>query len=236
MARVADKKEPQELSLADAEESKSSAEQWTGMSSPQELRAATLSLATTMADRQPQSLVLQEPPHLSDQSVLLRRHAEFRALQSQLAHLRIENEELRRQLDRGSRGVQRMPNELKWLLYFRAPISKAQVLAIVRSGLAALFAKDPSFRGYECATFWAAEELSDWRAFRIDYAGFKLAAFRTAMKAAHTEAQLPANRVRTTQPSSVALYRQLPEVPPLFAGTLEELAGILPDDVQRFAM
>ena len=174
MARVADKKEPQELSLADAEESKSSAEQWTGMSSP------------TMADRQPQSLVLQEPPHLSDQSVLLRRHPEFRALQSQLSHLRIENEELRRQLD--SHGIQRMPNELKWLIYFRAPASKAQVLAIVRSGLTALFAKNPSFRGCECATFWAAQELSDWRAFRVHYVGFKLAAFRAAMKAAHSEA------------------------------------------------
>ena len=120
--------------------------------------------------------------------MLLRRHAEVRALQSQLAHLRIENEGLRRQLDNEGRRVQRMPNELKWLLYFRAPISKAQVLGIVRSGLAALFAKDPSFRDYECATFWAAEELSDWRAFRVHYVGFKLAAFRTAMKAAHAEA------------------------------------------------
>ena len=126
-----------------------------------------------------------------------------------------------------------MPNELKWLLYFRAPVSKAQVLAIVRSGLAALFAKDPSFRGYECATFWAAEELSDWRAFRIDYAGFKLAAFRTAMKAAHAEAQLPANRVRTTQPPSVSLYRQLPQVPPLSTGTLEELASALQDAMEQ---
>ena len=93
MALVTDKKEPQELSLADAEESKSSVEQWTGMSSP------------AVADRQPQSLVLQEPPHLSDQSVLLRRHPEFRALQSQNAHLRIENEGLRRQLDRENRGA-----------------------------------------------------------------------------------------------------------------------------------
>ena len=93
MALVTDKKEPQELSLADAEESKSSVEQWTGMSSP------------TMADKQPSSLVLQEPPHLSDQSVLLRRHPEFRALQSQNAHLRIENEGLRRQLDRENRGA-----------------------------------------------------------------------------------------------------------------------------------
>ena len=72
------------------------------------------------------------------------------------------------------------------------------MLGIVRSGLAALFAKDPSFRGYSCATFWAAEELSDWCAFRIDYVGFKLAAFRTVMKAAHAEAQLPAKWVRTT--------------------------------------
>ena len=105
MALVTDKKEPQELSLADAEESKSSVDQWTGISSPQELRAATLSPATAVADRQPQSLVLQEPPHLSDQSVLLRRHPEFRALQSQNAHLRIENEGLRRQLDREGRGA-----------------------------------------------------------------------------------------------------------------------------------
>ncbi len=219
MALVADKKEPQELSLADAEESKSSAEQWTGMSSP------------TMADRQPQSLVLQEPPHLSDQSVLLRRNPEFRALQSQISHLRIENEELRRQLD--SHGIQRMPNELKWLIYFRAPASKAQVLAIVRSGLAVLFAKDQSFCDFECATFWAAEERSDWHAFRVHYVGFKLAAFRTAMKSALTEAQLPANRVRTTQPPSVSLYRQLPQVPPLSTGTLEELAGALRDAMEQ---
>ena len=120
--------------------------------------------------------------------MLLRIHPEFRALKSQIAHLRIENKELRRQLDNEGGRVQRMPNELKWLLYFRAPVSKAQVLGIVRSGLAALFAKDPSFRGYACATFWAAEELSDWRAFRVHYVGFKLAAFRTAMKAAHAEA------------------------------------------------
>ena len=76
----------------------------------------------------------------------MRRYPEFRALQSQLAHLRVENEGLRRELDRENRGVQRMPNELKWLLYFRAPASKEQVLAVVRSGLAVLFAKDPSFR------------------------------------------------------------------------------------------
>ena len=96
-----------------------------------------------------------------------------------------------------------------------------------------LFAKDPSFCGRECATFWAAEELSDWRAFRIDYAGFKLAAFRTAMKAAHANAQLPANAVRTTQPPSVSLYRQLPEVPPLFSGRLEELAAALRDAMDQ---
>ena len=93
-----------------------------------------------------------------------------------------------------------MPDELRWLIYFRAPASKAQVLAVVHAGLAALFAKDPSFRGRECATFWAAQERPDWQAFRIDYVGFKLAAFRSAMKAAHTDAQLPANAARTTQP------------------------------------
>ena len=47
------------------------------------------------------------------------------------------------------------------------------------------------------------------------------------MKAAHADAQVPANEVRTTQPSSVTLYRQLPEVPPLFTGTLEELVAAL---------
>jgi len=58
------KHEPQELSNDvqvllpshdDAEESKSSVEQWTGSSSP------------TMADKQPQSLIMREPPLLSDQ-------------------------------------------------------------------------------------------------------------------------------------------------------------------------
>ena len=126
-----------------------------------------------------------------------------------------------------------MHNELKWLIYFRAPASKAQVLAIVREGLVALLAKDLSFGTRECATFWAAQERSNWQAFRIDYVGFKLAAFRAAMKAAHAEAQLPANAVRTTQPPSVALYRQLPEVPPLFSGTLEELAAALQDAMEQ---
>ena len=122
-----------------------------------------------------------------------------------------------------------MPAELKWLIYFRAPATKAQVLAVVREGLVLLFAKDPSFRGRECATFWAAQGRSNWQAFRIDYVGFKLAAFRAAMKAAHADAQVPANAVRTTQPPSVTLYRQLPDVPPLSTGTLEELAGALQD-------
>jgi len=53
--------------------------------------------------------------------VLLCRHPEFRALQSQIAHLRIENEGLRLELDRERRGEQRMPAELRWLIYFRAP-------------------------------------------------------------------------------------------------------------------
>ena len=48
-----------------------------------------------------------------------------RTLQSQLVHLRTENEGLRRQLDREKRGNQRMPTELKWLIYFRAPATKA---------------------------------------------------------------------------------------------------------------
>ena len=165
--------------------------------------------------------------------MLLRRYPEFRALQAQLAHLQIENEELRRQLGRERRGDQRMPAELKWLIYFRAPASKAQVLAVVREGLVALFAKDPSFRTRECATFWAAQEHPNWQAFRVDYVGFKLAAFRAAMKAAHADAQVPANAVRTTQPPSVSLYRQLPEVPPLSTGTLEELAAALQDAMEQ---
>ena len=45
------KHEPQELRHDDPEESKSSAEQWTGAS---------------MADKQPQSLITQESPLLSD--------------------------------------------------------------------------------------------------------------------------------------------------------------------------
>ena len=126
-----------------------------------------------------------------------------------------------------------MPAELKWLIYFRAPATKAQVLAVVREGLVLLFAKDPSFRRRECATFWAAQERPDWQAFRVDYVGFKLAAFRAAMKAAHANAQLPANDVRTTQPPSVTLYRQLPHVPPLSTGTLEELAGALQDAMEQ---
>ena len=107
------------------------------------------------------------------------------------------------------------------------------MLTVVRTGLELLLVKDSSFRRHECATFWAAQESSDWQAFRIDYVGFKLAAFRTAMKAAHANAELPANAVRTTQPPSVSLYRQLPEVPPLFSGRLEDLAAALRDAMDR---
>ena len=126
-----------------------------------------------------------------------------------------------------------MPAELKYLMYFRAPATKAQVLAIVRDGLAALFAKDPLFRARECATFWAAQERPNWQAFRINYVGFKLAAFRAAMKTAHADAHGPIHEVRTTQPPNVALYRQVPEVLPLFTGTLEELAAALQDAMER---
>ena len=190
--------------------------------------------------KQPQSLVLQESPLVADlnsgESQLLRRYREFRNLQSQIAHLRAENEELRRQLR--DHGIDQVPEpaELKWLIYFRAPASKAQVLSVVREGLAALFAREPSFRGRECATFWAAQERSGWQAFRVDYVGHKLAAFRAAMKAAHAAAGLPASEVRTTQPPSVTLYRQLPPVPPLFTGTLEELAGALQDAMEQVFM
>ena len=166
--------------------------------------------------------------------MLLRSYPEFRALQSQLAHLRIENEELRRQLDRERRGDPRMPAELKWLIYFRAPATKAQVLAVVRAGLVALFAKDPSFRRRECATFWVAQEWPNWLAFRVDYLGHKIVTFRATMKAAHADAQLPAGEVRTTQPPHVSLYRQLPQPPPLFSGTMEELAGALQDGMHNF--
>ena len=61
------KPEPQELRLDDVEESKSSAEQWTDAS---------------MADKQPQSLIMQESPLISEQSARLRRYPEFRSLQS----------------------------------------------------------------------------------------------------------------------------------------------------------
>ena len=74
------------------------------------------------------------------------------------------------------------------------------MLIVVRSGLEKLIAKDPSFRRHECVVSWAIQERSDWQAFRIDYVGFKLAALRSVMKAAHADAQLPANEVRTTQP------------------------------------
>ena len=107
------------------------------------------------------------------------------------------------------------------------------MLAVVRAGLDLLLAKDPSFRGHECATSWAAQERPDWQAFRIDYVGFKLTAFRAAMKAAHADAELPGNAVRTTQPTSVSLYRQLPQVPPLFSGKLEDLAAALRDAMDQ---
>ena len=126
-----------------------------------------------------------------------------------------------------------MPAELKYLIYFRAPATKAQVLAIVREGLAALFAKDPLFRARECATFWAAQERPNWQAFRIDYVGFNIAAFRAAMKAAHADARVPIHEIRTTQPPKVSLYRKLPEVPPLSTGTLEELAAALQDAMEQ---
>ena len=61
------KPEPQELRLDDVEESKSSAEQWTDAS---------------MADKQPQSLILQESPLISEQRARLHRYPEFRALKS----------------------------------------------------------------------------------------------------------------------------------------------------------
>ena len=56
------------------------------------------------------------------------------------------------------------------------------------------------------------------------------------MKAAYSAARLPASEVRTTQPASVTLYRQLPPVPPLFTGTLEELAGALRDAMDQVFM
>jgi len=95
------KHEPQELRcIDDEEESKSSVDHGTDVS---------------MVDKQPQSLILHESP-LQEQ---------VRALQSHLAHLQIENEGLRRLIDRERREGQRLPAELKWLIYFRAPASKA---------------------------------------------------------------------------------------------------------------
>ena len=106
------------------------------------------------------------------------------------------------------------------------------MLIVVRAGLEMLLAKDPSFRRHECTASWAAQEHPDWQAFRIDYLGFKLAAFRSAMKAAHADAQLPANAARTTQPPQVSLYRQLPDAP-RFSGTLEDLAAALRDAMEQ---
>ena len=95
------KLEPQELRcIDDGEESKSSGDRGTDVS---------------MVDKQPQSLIMHESP-LQEQ---------VRALQSHLAHLQIEDEGLRRQIDRERREGQRLPAELKWLIYFRAPASKA---------------------------------------------------------------------------------------------------------------
>jgi len=53
------------------------------------------------------------------------------------------------------------------------------------------------------------------------------------MKAAHADAQVPINEVRTTQPPSVSLYRQLPDAPPLSTGTLEELTRALHDAMEQ---
>ena len=230
------KREPQEVDVDKdcSEESKSSAIDSGAESRPFRGTDDTR-ISEACTGTQPQSLVMQESPLLADRSALLARYPEFRALQSQVAHLRIENEELRRQLNRLiRRGDQPAPAELKWLLYFREPAMKAQVLAVVREGLVALFAKDPSFRGRECATFWVVQERPSWQAFRVDYLGHKIATFRATMKAAHADAQLPDGEVRTTQPPYVALYRQLPQLPPLFSGTLEELAGALHDGMHIF--
>ena len=106
------------------------------------------------------------------------------------------------------------------------------MLICVREGLLALLAKDPTFRRHECAASWVAQEHPNWQAFRIDYLGFKLAAFRSSMKAAHADSQLPANAARTTQPPLVTLYRQLPDVP-CFSGTLQELATALRDSMDQ---
>ncbi len=53
------------------------------------------------------------------------------------------------------------------------------------------------------------------------------------MKAALASAQVEGDDVRTLQPNSVTLYKQLPDVPPLFTGTLEELAGALQDAMEQ---
>ena len=90
----------------------------------------------------------------------------------------------------------------------------------MQAGLAALLARDASFGDRPCATSWAVQPGSDWRAFRVDYVGGKLVALRTAMKAALEAAQLPGAHVSTTQPARVTLFRQTPEVPTVFEGTL----------------
>ena len=152
----------------------------------------------------------------------------IRALDQQIAHLQLENEALRAQQ------LPRAPSELRWLVYFRAPATKEQVLSFVRDGLAAVFAQDPLFQGRRCATFWLSQEGSPWQAFRIEYVGFNLVGFRTAMKSARAIAQVPAAIMRTTQPPSVKLYRKLPPMPPLFEGSLDELAVALREALQVF--
>ena len=161
------------------------------------------------------------------QREIQRLDSENAGLRRQLGQMRLALEGMRRE-----REDIRVPvAELKWLLYFKEPISRQQVMSIVSAGLAALFARDPSFRGRPCATSYAAQAGSDWRAFRVDFVGGRLVVLRKAMKAALANAHLPAAEIGTQQPPRVTLYRQPPELPPMFEGTLAELERALREAV-----
>ena len=144
-----------------------------------------------------------------------------------MARLRITCGDLREENAVLVRKAAADPEDLKWLIYFRAPTSETQVLALVRHGLVLLLARDPSFCGRESVTTWASQPGTDWRAFRVDFVGRNLAGFRATMKEAYVAARLNAKVVTTQQPPNVTMYRQLPKGPRLFRGTLEELEDAL---------
>ena len=195
-------------------------------------------------DKQPQSFACEPGEFSFSQD----RDTSRERAQREIRHLRGENDDMRRERDDLRRRLGQMElalaalrreqedirvpvAELRWLLYFRAPTARQQVMAVVSAGLAALFARDPSFRGRQCATSYARQDGSAWEAFRVDFVGARLPVLRKAMKAALADAHLPPAEISTQQPPRVTLYRQLPELPPMFEGTLAELERALRDAV-----